>query len=37
MTTRTMVPSPMIAQLVYEDVGEAADWLCTRLGLAARQ
>jgi len=33
---RTMPPSTVIPQLVYEDVGEAVGWLCDKFGFHVR-
>jgi len=33
---RTMPPSVVIPELVYEDIGDAIEWLCDKLGFAVR-
>jgi uncharacterized glyoxalase superfamily protein PhnB len=33
---RTMPPCTVIPELVYEDVGEAIEWLCDRFGFTER-
>src|SRR3954465_12221774 len=35
-SNRTMPMCTVIPELVYEDVGEAIDWLCDKLGFAVR-
>ena len=36
VTNRTMPSSTVIPQLVYDDVGEAIEWLCDRFGFVER-
>jgi hypothetical protein len=34
---RSAAPGPVVPTLVYEDVGQAIDWLCETFGFAKRQ
>ncbi|HEY3727958.1 MAG TPA: VOC family protein [Solirubrobacteraceae bacterium] len=36
ISNRTMPPSTVIPQLVYDDVGQAIDWLCDKFGFVER-
>jgi uncharacterized glyoxalase superfamily protein PhnB len=36
LMNRSMPPCTVIPELVYEDVGEAADWLCETFGFSER-
>ena len=36
ISNRTMPPSTVIPQLVYDDVSEAIDWLCEKFGFVVR-